>query len=86
VLENPRKGVGWLNWPCAGTPAETLKAVDVRRARETMEPRQTEFKGCRASSLEGLGVPHTVTLHRRPDWEPQAELTIVTRTGMITPT
>src|SRR5437660_7178422 len=31
-------------------PAETPKAVDVRVARETMEPRQTEFKCCRAST------------------------------------
>jgi hypothetical protein len=27
---NPRRGVEWVYWPCAGTPAETPKAVDVR--------------------------------------------------------
>ncbi len=29
--------------PAARIPAETPKAVNVRLARETMEPRQTEF-------------------------------------------
>lgn len=33
-----------MYWPCARTPAETPKAVNVRLARETMEPRQTEFQ------------------------------------------
>lgn len=36
--------------PAARTLAETPKAVNVRLARETMEPRQTEFQ-CRASTL-----------------------------------
>lgn len=50
VLARARRGVDWWYWPCARTPAETPKAVDVRVARETMEPRQTEFKCCRAST------------------------------------
>jgi hypothetical protein len=32
-----------LTGPAARIPAETPKAVNVRLARETMEPRQTEF-------------------------------------------
>ena len=32
-----------MTGPAARIPAETPKAVDVRLARETMEPRQTEF-------------------------------------------
>ena len=39
-----------MTGPAARIPAETPKAVNVRLARETMEPRQTEFK-CRASTL-----------------------------------
>jgi hypothetical protein len=40
---------GWTGL-AARTLAETPKAVNVRLARETMEPRQTEFR-CRASTL-----------------------------------
>ena len=32
-----------MTGPAARIPAETPKAVNVRLARETMEPRQTEF-------------------------------------------
>ena len=39
-----------MDWPCARNPAETPKAVDVYWARETMEPRRTEFECRRVSS------------------------------------
>jgi hypothetical protein len=38
-----------LDWPRDQHPAETPKAVDVRQARETMEPRRTELM-CRGAS------------------------------------